>query len=317
MKSAGLLLRRALLALVACIALEGTAMAGADDRILSPDDAVIVSSESLASSAADDLLESNATVVNALRGEHLRDDEISRTAMKSYYVDYYLAQVNNGGFAQFVFNTRWSAPVVDLVREGLKDIGATRHLALFDEGAASVSRLGDEKLKLYLEGEELRSDPDGDALHTINDRFFALAKVENLIALNAAWLRRQPSLRPLPAERLQQEIERRAAAVPDRAARVEAARQALPRYFRLIKALCEKSGQTLERATAGDPTLVYDGKAVRQLSEEELENASHGESEIVWFFITNKGLHLMAEHGGKAAMFDNETRTKIAEVDAP
>ncbi len=86
--------------------------------------------------------------------------------------------------------------------------------------------------------------------------------------------------------------------------------------MKLIASLCDKSGQTLERVTAGDPTLFYDGKTLRQLKPEELDARSPTSTQITWFFITEMGVHLMAEIDGKAAMFDNETRTKIAEIDA-
>lgn len=287
------------------------------DKILTPEDAILVSDSSMASAETYDVLNSNISVVNALMGEHLRETEISRAALKSYYVDYYLGQVNNGGFSQFVFNTGWNAFVVELVREGLRDMGATQRLALFVEGVAAVETLGGDKLKRYLGGDYFGEDPDRDALGSTDDRFFALNKTEDLIALNAAWLRRQPTLRALPVSDLEKEVERRGAALPDRPARIEAAKQARPRYVKLIDALCAKAGQTLQRVTAGDPTLGYDGVAVRQLSDKELENPSHGAAEIVWFFITDKGLHLMAEHGGKAAMFDDKTRKKVAEIDAP
>jgi len=129
-------------------------------------------------------------------------------------------------------------------------------------------------------------------------------------------LRRHPGLRVLSLDELHEEVRRRSDAVPDRAQRIEAALEAEPRYMKLIRALCEKSGQKLERVTAGDPTLFYDGKKVRRLKNKELDKLDARTMQVTWFFITDKGLHLMAEADGKAAMFDDTTKTKIAEVDA-
>jgi hypothetical protein len=56
---------------------------------------------------------------------------VSHDALLSYYVDYYLAEVNNGGFAQFVYNTAWKPRVVALVKQGLSAIGALKHAELF------------------------------------------------------------------------------------------------------------------------------------------------------------------------------------------
>jgi hypothetical protein len=47
--------------------------------------------------------------------------------------------VNNGGFAQFVYNTGWQPSVIGLVKEGLSAIGATKHAELFEKGEWLVS----------------------------------------------------------------------------------------------------------------------------------------------------------------------------------
>lgn len=72
-----------------------------------PLDAVIVSIDAMGSDDPCDLISSNIDVVNALLNEHLNPDEISIDALRSYYVDYFLSQLNNGGFSQFVYNSRW------------------------------------------------------------------------------------------------------------------------------------------------------------------------------------------------------------------
>src|SRR5262245_8720261 len=92
---------------------------------------------------------SNIGVVNALFDALLRSDEIPAEAMQSYYVDALFAQVQNGGFSQFVYNTRWSSAVTDRIREGLGAMGATRQLAMFEDGAAFLARAGDAWLASY------------------------------------------------------------------------------------------------------------------------------------------------------------------------
>ena len=62
---------------------------------------VIVSQESV-NEDADALLLSNMNVVNAMFDEHLSAEEISDTALKSYYVDFYTSQMATGGFEQFI-----------------------------------------------------------------------------------------------------------------------------------------------------------------------------------------------------------------------
>src|SRR3954451_1135478 len=113
-------------------------------------DVVVVSDTSFRSDDPSEIVESNIAFLNALFEEYLTAEEISRDALRSYYVDYYLAQVNNGGFSQFIYNSRWNARTVELVREGLSVIGAGKHLRVFDQGARLVEQLGDEGLAAYL-----------------------------------------------------------------------------------------------------------------------------------------------------------------------
>src|SRR5713226_504547 len=98
-------------------------------------DAVVVADACFRSDEPGEIVESNISFLNALFEEYLTAEEVSADALRSYCVDYYLAQVNNGGFSQFVYNSRWSPQVVSFVREGLQAMEAKLHLEVFEEGA--------------------------------------------------------------------------------------------------------------------------------------------------------------------------------------
>jgi hypothetical protein len=261
------------------------------------DPSVIVSDQRVAGA---DIVSSNIEVVNALFGEHLRADEIAPDALRSYYVDYYLAQVENGGFSQFVYNSHWSPVMNGFIREGLAAMRAMRHLALFNESAALVEKLGAERLPTFLEGELFGTNPTRDALNINNDRFYALTETEDLIALNAAWLRSLPGLKVMTAAEITAEIARRGAALPDREERMRAALENEPRYLKLIRALIAKAGHELSRVTAGDPNHQHNGQRV-----------------LAWHFLTDKGHHYMVDADGKAVMFDGTTKEMVTEIEAP
>src|SRR5215470_3428013 len=146
------------------------------------DQSVVVSDQSFASTEPFDIVSSNIEFVNALFGEHLRADEIAPDGLRSYYVDYYLAQVNNGGFSQFVYNSHWSLLMNGFIREGLAAIKAQGHLALFDESAALVEHLGGDRLQTFLESEYFGTNAERDALDANNDRFYDLSEAEDLLA---------------------------------------------------------------------------------------------------------------------------------------
>jgi len=263
------------------------------------DQSVVVSDQSFASTEPFDIVSSNIEFVNALFGEHLRADEIAPDGLRSYYIDYYLAQVNNGGFSQFVYNSHWSPLMNGFIREGLAAIKAQGHLALFDESAALVERLGPDRLQTFLESEYFGTNAERDALDANNDRFYDLSEAEDLLALNAAWLRGLPGLKVMAADEIKAEVARRGAALPDREARRRAALEAEPRYMKLIRALSAKAGHELSHVTAGDPTHQHNGQRV-----------------LAWHFITDKGHHYMVDAEGKAVMFNGTTKAVVTEIEA-
>jgi Domain of unknown function (DUF4375) len=264
------------------------------------DPSVIVSDQSVASADPYDMVCSNIELVNALFGEYLRADEIAPDALRSYYVDYYLAQVNNGGFSQFVYNSHWSSLMNGFIRDGLAAMKAVGHLALFNESATLVDRLGADRLQAFFDSEYFGSNTERDALDANNDRFYTLSETEDLIALNATWLRSLPGLRIKTADEIKAEIARRGAALPDRAERVRAARENEPRYLKLIRALIAKAGHELSRVTAGDPNHQHNGQRV-----------------VAWHFLTDKGHHFMVDADGKAVMFNGTTKEMVTEVETP
>ena len=264
------------------------------------DPSVIVSDQSFASADPYDIVYSNIELVNALFREHLKADEIAPDALRSYYVDYYLAQVDNGGFAQFVYNSHWSVLRNGYICEGLAAMKAVRHLALLNESAALVERMGPDRLQTFLANEPFGPNPERDALNVNNDRFYKLSKTEDLIALNAAWLRGLPCLKVMAADEIKAEVARRGAALPDREERARAALANEPRYLKLIRALIAKAGHELSRVTGGDPTHQHNGQRV-----------------LAWHFLTDKGHHYMVDADGKAVMFNGTTKEAVTEIEAP
>lgn len=264
--------------------------------------AIVVLEPSVVHEDPGEIVGSNVWFVNALFDEYLTANEIAVDALRSYYVDYYLAQVNNGGFSQFVYNSRWSPLVVRLIREGMLAMGARRHLKVFERGARLVEEFGPDRLQAYFASEYFGENLDREELNAPNEEFSATEKVEDLLALNAAWLRKHPDLYPLPTEEdMQREVRRQGQALPDRDRRVAEALAHEPRYMKLIRALCARSGQKLERVTAGDPTRVHEGTPT-----------------LAWHFITDKGHHHMVDAGDKAIMFRGHSTTDgVCEVEAP
>lgn len=281
-----------------------TATAGRKMISITDKNAIVVDESAVDSTDPDyDIVQANIDFLNDLLAQYIRFDEMSPEALRSYKVDYYLAQMENGGFPQLVFNSRWHVDSVRLIREGLAAIGAKKHLALFEEGSRLVDSLGEARLKKFLATtiHDYGESTERAALEGIDDRFFALDKMENLRDLNRVWLRAHPLLAPASAERIAAEVRRRGEELPDRAKRIAAAEAAAPRYMKLIRALVAKAGQRLDRVTVGDPTREFAGAPT-----------------TAWYFLTDRGLFHMVDVGGIAIMFRGRSTTdRVCEIDAP
>ena len=259
---------------------------------------VFVSKESFESSDPADLVAANVAIVNALLEEYLRADEIAPDALRSYFTDFYRAQVQNGGFAQFVYNSAWDERVITCVYEGLNAFGGDEHLELFERCARTVESMDDETLDEFLNGSYFEESDVKDTLGTHDEELLSLMASQDLPSRNAAWLRSLPHLVALDYDDLEAEIERQAAALPDREERAAQAEEEEPELVQILRALADEADQELVRITAGDPSHEVNGEQV-----------------LAWHFLTDKGPHYMVELGGIASMYDAETDELVSELE--
>ena len=102
---------------------------------------VYVSQKSFDSEAPSDIVRSNHSVVHVLVAEGCEVSRLSLEARWSSAVFAYDSEVKNGGFPQFVFNSKWAPTRIKAVEEGLEALRAGEHLALFRRAAAIVNAL--------------------------------------------------------------------------------------------------------------------------------------------------------------------------------
>lgn len=261
-------------------------------------DAVIVQKAAVGGDEPYAIIQSNINYINALRKALIYPTEISRDAQRSYYVDYYMAQIKNGGFSQFVYNSRWNDFTITLLREGLQAMGASEHLERFNTAAEAVEALGPEALNTYFERAYSGANPVRDRLNDIGADL--LSPEPSLLELNSKWLHSLPTLQALSVEEMEAQVALRAEATPDMAERRAEALENEPRYTKLIRALSAKAGHAFSHVTAGDPSHRHNGVMT-----------------LAWHFFTDKGHHYMVEADGAAIMFQGGTDKKIAEISAP
>ncbi|MDQ1622856.1 MAG: hypothetical protein QOH19_1274 [Actinomycetota bacterium] len=278
--------------------------------------ALVLTKESI-KGGNEDIVDANVSVVNAMYAELLGVEEIAPDALRSYYVDFYLTQSLGGGFAQYVFTAPEREDIDTYIREGLAGMGAAAHLDLFNRTVAAFDSLSEEEADAYLDGdavEDLDPEADGDAaldsgvpeavqlLDELDAEFEALLEREDILALNAAWLRGQEELLVLDEEELERHIEERVSRIPNLAERqAEAAEDELldgPEFELIIRELCEVAGHTLVKITRGDPNYDH-----------------NGEPALAWHFTTEQGEFLMVEEDDEAFMIDPVTMEIVAAVE--
>ena len=265
---------------------------------------VVLSKASLEAGNAE-VVDSNVTVVNEMYQELLNSDEIAPAALNSYFVDFYLTQALSGGFAQYVFTAPEREEVDAFVRAGLEGMGATRHLDLFNRTAAAFDALSDDEAEAYLDGELDESETPVAGvvlLDELDGEFEGLLEEEDIIDLNAAYLRGQSELLVLTDEEIEAHIAERVAQIPDLAERqAEADEEALasaPEFEVIIRELCDVAGYALEKITMGDPNYDHDGVTT-----------------LAWHFSTDHGHYIMVEEDEEAFMIHPETKEIIAAVE--
>ena len=164
----------------------------------------------------EEVVEANAAIIDAMHNALLGADRMSPVAVRSYFVDFYLCQVLEGGFALYAVMAAARTTTDALVREGMAGMGATAHLDLFNRAVDAHDALTAETAQAYLDGPGgTGADPDGVLrIEELDGEFEELLEHENITALNARWLRGQADLLVLDDEEVGPYIQHLAALVP-------------------------------------------------------------------------------------------------------
>jgi len=165
---------------------------------------IIVSDLSFDSKDEYDIIRSNISFINLLLEEGADEELVYEDAFLSYYVDYYDSEYKNGDFSQYVYNSGWNTVINDMVAKGLAKIGATEHLAHFHKMVAVAESLPDEEMSTFLNSQYFGTNNLRDSL---NDKVFYDID-EDIMLLNARWLRNHSNLRVLSIDEMFVEAER-------------------------------------------------------------------------------------------------------------
>lgn len=126
-----------------------------------------------------------AFVNHAIHTACYHREELPQQAMQAFHVDYYVAQVNNGGHGQYVRNSGWHQYQIDDIRAGLRAIGSDEAIALYEDLCALADRYPDA-----FRGKASESDLVAcDAFVAEADRRFFEGLGDRLTKANSDWIR--------------------------------------------------------------------------------------------------------------------------------
>ncbi|MCC9041454.1 DUF4375 domain-containing protein [Myroides sp. M-43] len=165
---------------------------------------IVISEDAFKSQERYDIISSNISFINLVRDEGgLMGEVVHPDAILSYYVDYYLAQYKNGNFSQIVWNTQADFEFFETIAVGLEKMGAVANLALLTKQVEVLKGIDDVVLEAFCESDYFGTNPTRDLLK--NDDFYGLE--EDLVDLNAKWLRAHADLDVLSIEGMYQRAE--------------------------------------------------------------------------------------------------------------
>jgi hypothetical protein len=260
--------------------------------------AILVDAAVLDSAEPYDLVHADIHFVNwALSDAMLIPGEFPPEALFAYHVDFYLAQVNNGGHGQFAGNSQMSAPTIRNIEQGLAAIGAADFQAVFADFLAMM-RSDADLARRTLETRGFTGTPE--EIKALDERFFALNGTDRLIAQNATWLRGLASLKPLSADAMQAELaaikasNRLLAARQAKLAAEREAREAKDPVYSSAKRLCAVAGLTFAGFTAG--------------------RAAAKPGHMIFGMRTSDGVRMMLLGPDEAVLMDKDQTNVIAKV---
>jgi hypothetical protein len=248
--------------------------------------------------------------VNGLGRRYFRLEELPPHAVRSYYADYYMAQVLKGDIHQFVYNSRWNPIIVESVTAALDAMGLADQAALFGKVRDFVER-DRPRLEAFLAGEygSLAARPYMDALSKIGGDFFERftshpdgreAGSAQIAVANAAWISSWPDTKWVSADAFERELDSLATVIPDLLARKQQAEERKPWQYKRIEEVTASAGHKFERLTG----LRRNASAAGMRGD-------------VWHLRTDRGHHRVMFIDGEAIMLHGDQDEIVARVPAP
>jgi len=226
--------------------------------------------------------------VNAMHDAFVMGGEYPIEARQSYHLDYYVTQVDNGGFWQYAHNSQLKPGPLGDCREALRHIGLEDQARIFDDFLTAMSV------------PEIRKAFDNGADYDLPHERLKGFDGRAITSANAMWLRSLPMVRRLSTPEISSrlgQLTSHAMYAPRKAAAEEARKAHLrtdPTHIAAV-ACCKAVGVDFLHLNAGVP-FEKDGK-----------------TGVTWGVQTSGGFrYLTVVTGSHAVLLDKTARERLA-----
>jgi hypothetical protein len=260
-------------------------------------DHIIVSDVSVKSSDVSAIMRSNSDVIQALMRNFVRREELCSEAFKSHYVNLYSTLMDESGFAEFVYQTAWEQTSITYLVAGLESLKADAHIDLLAKFTERLSTHGADGVACLYDNDHPQNQEMRDFLNEFMPEFRALNEAQNLMVLNAQWLKQHPQLVVMSDTDIKRQIAVSSKAVPNRLQRIAESLAKEPRHLKLIRLLCDSANlDFIDLSLDERVPPVVDSQA------------------SIWHFDTVQGAYYLADSPSEAAIFDSDSHAKAASM---
>lgn len=258
-------------------------------------------------------IEGIGTYMDILLENGFEYDELPNAVLEIYFLDYFIAQVNNGGLTQFFRNAAmFEIDIIPVILKGLESVKDVEVQKLLTSAAKALFEQEESLFNTYVYGnwyykkEKLEELPALKKLYELHEKLTSdfYNHVDHLEILVGNYVKKLENLCVVPDDQYEDCMNELVKSNLRREERLKE-RGSPTEIFELI---CKKFGQQFVSFGSMDfgQSLLEDEKRVNDNIDQDIRFA---------YIVTDQGEHYIKIQANKASLFETKTRRQLGELD--
>jgi len=253
-------------------------------------------------------------VDNVLENSLYEAIEIDQVALKLYFIIYYYSQVRNNGILDFLRVNYMNITSLDSIYDGLQEIGAIKHKAIFQQACETLNMLDEDSFESIILTGDINVDdryrdkiiPVCHELDELNREFTRLQKGEEVISdLLYPFIGNMKNISIVHDGRYDEEMEKLYSEVPDYEQRLFIAENAVEDSDEtdisdLVADVCTKFNLNL--------ISINDINFGENIVDDEHQKANRENGIIYCHITTEEGEYYIVNNGIEAELFEESNK---------